>query len=52
MEKGEKKVAEINCLPQVLVVDDEALNIEVISCMLEEKGYPCDSANNGFEALD
>ena len=38
-------------MPQVLIVDDEALNIEVLSCMLQEKGYACDSANNGLEAL-
>ena len=35
-----------------MVVDDEALNIEVIKSMLHEKGFECDSAWSGSQALE
>ena len=37
---------------QVLVVDDEALNIEVLKSMLISLNVQCDSALSGAEALE
>jgi len=38
-------------LPEVLVVDDEPMNIEVMRAMLELKGVEIDCALNGKIAL-
>ena len=35
-----------------MVVDDEPINVEVLSCMLQEKSYTVDCASSGYQALD
>ena len=45
-----KKVAEEN--PWVLLVDDEAFNLEILEELLSDCGYQTDTANNGREACD
>ena len=37
--------------PKILVVDDDAMNIEVLSAMLLDIGYESESAMDGKEAL-
>ena len=37
--------------PCVLVVDDDPLNVEVLSAYLENEGYQVQTASNGLEAL-
>jgi putative two-component system response regulator len=37
---------------KILIVDDEPMNLKVISFMLESYGYEYDTATNGKEALD
>jgi CheY-like chemotaxis protein len=37
--------------PEILLVDDVALNRQVISLMLEASGHTCETAENGKEAL-
>ena len=37
--------------PQVLVVDDDPMNIEVIQAMLSQLGIPSDRAMNGKTAI-
>ena len=37
--------------PSVLVVDDDAMNIEVIKTMLVTLGVQCDTKMSGVEAL-
>ena len=39
-------------LPEILVVDDEPLNIEVMTIMLEAKGYASDCVTKGLQALE
>ena len=41
----------MNIWPKILVVDDDAMNIKVISSMLNDIGYESDSAMDGQEAL-
>jgi putative two-component system response regulator len=38
--------------PCVLVVDDDPLNVEVLSAYLEDEGYQVQAASNGLEALE
>lgn len=38
-------------LPRILLVDDEPLILEALRLLLEEKGFSCQIATNGFEAL-
>ena len=38
-------------LPQALLIDDEPINIEVLSSMLEQKNIGCDSATSGPEGV-
>jgi len=42
---------ELQSLPEVLVVDDEPMNIEVMRAMLDQKGIEIDCALNGKIAL-
>ena len=35
-------------LPRILIVDDEPLNVEVLSLMLESKGYASDGVSGGL----
>jgi diguanylate cyclase (GGDEF)-like protein len=37
--------------PRILIVDDHEDNVEVIRARLEARGYTCESANDGEEAL-
>ena len=37
--------------PKILVLDDEAINIELFKLTLESLGYSIDSASNGFFGL-
>ena len=41
-----------NDKPVILVVDDEFMNIEVMSLMLEGKGYTLDGSTRGVEAFE
>ena len=36
---------------QILVVDDEAINIEILSAMIKQLGYQTDHATSGSEAI-
>ena len=36
---------------QILVVDDEAINIEILSAMIKQLGYQTDHATSGSEAV-
>jgi DNA-binding response OmpR family regulator len=38
-------------LPRILLVDDEPLILEALRLLLEENGFACRVAANGFEAL-
>ena len=38
--------------PKILVVDDELMNIEVITSMLNDQGYKTDSVMSGKEAIE
>lgn len=50
-DKIEYKLVRNNKRMHLLVVDDAAVNLTVISRMLEEKGYEVDKAGNGLEAV-
>ena len=39
-------------LPRILIIDDEALNIEILLGMLEGEGYRLDVARDGVEAWE
>ena len=39
-------------LPQILLIDDDAISREVLSMMLEMHGFPVDSVEDGVHALD
>jgi CheY-like chemotaxis protein len=39
-------------LPRILLIDDDAISREVLSMMLEMRGFPVDSAEDGKQALD
>lgn len=45
-----QNVAELN--PTVLLVDDEAFNLEILEELLEDAGYETDSACHGRQALE
>lgn len=51
-DKIEYKLVRNNKKMHLLVVDDDAVNLTVISRMLEEKGYEVDKASNGLEAVN
>lgn len=38
-------------LPQVLIVDDDLMNVEVFKALLHEKKVPSDTALNGEDAV-
>lgn len=40
-----------NCLPNILIVNDEAMTSEVIKSMLVSLNQPCDTALSGPEAI-
>ena len=42
---------QVEASPQVLVVDDEQMNIEVVQLMLQNKGIEIDFALSGKSAL-
>ena len=37
--------------PEVLIIDDEVMNIEILKAMLWQRGFKCDCAFSGLEAL-
>ena len=45
-----KKIADAE--PWVLLVDDEAFNLEILEELLNDYGYQTDTATNGREACD
>ena len=51
-DEGTKLELTIECsLPRVLLVDDEPINIEVMSAMLESRGHSSDIASSSKDAL-
>lgn len=39
-------------LPKILLVEDNMTNRKLVTVMLKKKGYDCDVAENGYEALN
>ena len=36
----------------MLIIDDDAFNVEILEMMVKDEGYSCDSALSGSEAIE
>ena len=45
--KSELKVQQLKRLPQILLIDDEPMNLEVLSSLLLTRGHESDKAFSG-----